>query len=1106
MPAVRPALRALLALCWLSPVAAHAADALEWAPLAPPSGPAAGPMFTTLPATQTGLVTTNRYDDPRMWGDLFHEFEVGAIGTGVAIADYDGDGRPDVFVVSKTESCRLFRNLGDWKFEDVTERAGVADRGDAAKTWKQGAAFADIDNDGRPDLYVCRFRAPNLLYVNQGDGTFREEAAARGLALNDASGMAAFCDYDRDGWLDVHVQTNLLDAAAHPDGQENRLYRNNRDGTFSDVTAAAGLAGVAQGHSATWWDFDDDGWPDLYVANDFSAPDRLWRNNRDGTFTDVAAAVLPHTPYSAMGADLGDLDHDGRVDLLVADMAATTHEKDQRGMAASRARTTRDPSDDPAAGAPQLPRNMLYLATGAGRLREAAHLAGLAATDWTWAVRLEDFDNDGRVDAFFTNGMVRELHNTDLLTRMMLSENARERVQLMERSPVLAEPNLAFRNLGDLRFEATGATWGLDRRGVSFGAATGDLDGDGDLDLVFTNYRDGVTTLRNDSPNGGRIVVALRGTVSNRFGIGATVRVETAAGVQVRPLVLARGYLSTSEPVLHFGLGSEDTVQRLTVAWPSGHTQVFTGLAAGRRYTVTEPAEPAGPAAPAVAPPTLFVESGSATGFSHTVQEQPVDETALQPLLPFRLDRRGPALAVADLNGDGLPEAVLGGTTLDAFRLLPGRPGGFAPPVQLGRALAPVNGGPVLLFDADTDGRTDLLLTKGGAVMPAGTPAYQPDLLLNDGAGGFRPAAPEALPAWPVSTGAVAAADWDRDGDLDLFIGGRVQPGDYPTPPRSALWTNQGGRFVDATASLAPACRAIGMVTAALWSDADGDGWPDLLLALDWGQVRFFRNDEGRGFTDRTEAAGFAAAGTGWWTSLAGADFNRDGRPDYAAGNLGLNTPYHASPEHPAVLFYDDFKGDGSLQLIEGHHEQGRLYPRRSRRELGAVIPALLQKYPRDDLYARATLEDLFGAQRLAEAQRFTATELRSGIFLSQPDGTWRFAPLPRIAQLAPINGIVAGDFDGDGYADLCAVQNSHAPVPQTGRFAGGLGQFLRGDGHGGFEAVPPVRSGLVVPGDARGLVVTDLNRDGRPDLLVTRNQAPTLAFLNRGSPADSSR
>ncbi|HEY9155668.1 MAG TPA: VCBS repeat-containing protein [Opitutaceae bacterium] len=368
--------------------------------------PRAKALFTELPSSQTGLVVENNYadpvatsqgrTDPRLWSDRVHLFDVGAVGTGIAIGDYDNDGRPDIFVVSKTESCRLFRNLGDWKFEDVTERAGVGDKGDAMAIWKQGATFVDIDNNGLLDIYVCRFNAPNLLYINQGDGTFKEEAMARGLAVKDASVMAAFCDYDRDGHLDVFIQTNLLDATEHPQGQRDYLFHNNGDGTFTDVTDRSGISGESQGHSAIWWDYDGDGWPDLYVANDFAQPDKLYKNNRDGTFTNVIDSVIPHMPFSAMGSDLGDVNNDGRMDLFVADMAATTHQKDQRTMAVIRSKNV-DPPDG-FSGALQLPRNALYINTGVGKCLEGAFLAGLSATDWTWAVRLEDFDNDGRLD------------------------------------------------------------------------------------------------------------------------------------------------------------------------------------------------------------------------------------------------------------------------------------------------------------------------------------------------------------------------------------------------------------------------------------------------------------------------------------------------------------------------------------------------------------------------------------------------------------------------------------------------------------------------------------------------------------------------------------
>jgi hypothetical protein len=967
---------------------ASAGAGMEQTPLTPRTGAAGATLFTPVPAQQSGVITENNYSDPSMWAERYQELTYGAIGTGIAIGDFDNDGLPDIFVASKTESSRLFRNLGNWKFEDVTERAGLSPTsgGWAEKmkglfgssdpkaasfaAWKQGVTFADVNNDGWLDLYVCCFGAPNLLFINQHDGTFKEEAAPRGLAVSDGCGMAAFCDFDRDGWLDVYVQTNMLNAAAHPNGQRDYLFRNNRDGTFTNVTDAAGIAGESSGHSVTWWDYNADGWPDIYVANDFGTPDCLYRNNRDGTFTNVISDVVPHMPYYAMGSDLGDVNNDGLFDLFVADMAPTTHAKDQRGMAGSRARTQVYPSSLTAA--PQYMRNALYVNTGTGRMLEAATMAGLSATDWTWSVRFEDLDNDGRVDLHVTNGMNREYHNADLLERSMRSDDAADPRKVIRGSPVLAESHLAFRNLGDLRFENVSAAWGLDQKAVSFGAAFADFDGDGDLDLICSNYGSGPTMLRNDSATGHRLIVALRGTVSNSFGVGAVVRIESPAGVQVRQLVLARGYLSASEPIVHFGLGEDSVISKLTVQWPSGQVQTFENVSADQHLVITEP--------------------GARAAASSAVP---------------RLSNTASAAS---------------------------------PP----------------MFSA--------------AKVPQGVTSPKKDVRVE--------------------------ADFDHDGVLDAFVGGQAVTGKYPVSAPSALLRQEGGSWVDVTDSLAPTLRKLGLVTAALWTDVDDDGWIDLLIASEWSGVRFFHNDHGHRFDDWSDKAGFSAAGKGWWSALAASDFNGDGHLDYAVGNLGLNTRYQASAARPALLFQGDFGGTSQI-AIEGYYEGDRLYPWITRNELGTLLPAIMRKFPRNDVYARSSLGEIVGEDRLAAAKRYEATEFRSGVFLSQPDGRFRFEPLPRIAQLSPVRALAVGDIDGDGKADLYAVQNSDAPPASTGRFDGGVSQLLLGNGHGGFTPVAPLDSALIVPGEATSVSVVDLNGDRWPDFVVTRAGRDALAFQN---------
>jgi len=1090
-------------------------------PFADRSVPTGATLFTQLAPEQTGVVTTNRYDDPRMWGARNYEFEVGAIGTGVTVGDYDGDGRPDIFIVSKVESGRLFKNLGNFHFKDVTAEAGLED--DSGE-WKQGAAFVDVNNDGRLDLYVCRFRAPNQLFINQGDGTFKEEAAARGLAVVDACGMASFADYDRDGWLDVYIQTNLKDFASSPNGQRDYLFHNNGNGTFTNVTDAAGiLSEPTQGHSAIWWDQDEDGWPDLYVANDFAPSDVLYHNNHDGTFTNVINRTVPHQPFSSMGSDIGDVDNDGHIDLFTADMRGTTREITQRGVSVEQDEFNPD-QNDKVDTAIQILRNSLFLNTGAGRCMEVAYMVGVAGTNWTWSPRFEDLDNDGRLDLFVTNGMDRDQINLDLVTRRLAAISPGERVRMMKNSPLLKEANLAYVNRGNLRLEEVGRQWGLDEVGVSFGSAFGDFDGDGDLDVVYTNYQKGATLLRNDSQRGNSVIIALRGTVSNRFGLGARVEATTKSGIQVRELTSARGYLSTSEPIIHFGLGDETTIERLKIIWSSGSVQTFENLPAGQRYTVTEP-ERNGPMGSAVAPSAStsatrrtkrpryqdadqlgqavpaavqFKEVSGPLGIAITQHEEKLEGTVPQPLLPRRFNHRGPGIAVGDVNGDGVDEILLGATSVDGAKILQ-RDGSAYRILDLGKvgAAPNINDGPPLIFDANGDGANDLLFTAGGAALPSEDPDYEPKLWLNDGHGVFHLAPKGTLPSEPISVGAAVAADFDRDGALDVFLGARLFPGDYPEAPTSALLLQRKGRMVDATDTFAPGLRNVGLVTSALATDVDGDGWIDLVVTLEWGGVRFFHNLHGTRLADESDKWGFDTAGTGLWTSLAAADFNHDGRLDYAVGNLGMNTQYTASQEHPLRLFVSDFAGSGTPQLVEALDDNGALFPIASRDELATKIPAVLRRFRSNNQYAAATLDQILGREALAKADVYKAGELHSGVLLSQPSGHYAFVPLPRYAQIAPAQGMEAGDFDGDGNSDLLLVTNDYSPITARVRFDGGLGWLLRGDGHGGFKPVPVLQSGWIVPGNAKALAVLDLDGDGRPDAVVSRNNESTLAFRN---------
>ena len=1093
-----------------------------------PTRTAASPLFESMPSSRTGIDLV--HDFPR--NVPFEYLQDQGSGAGVCVGDYDGDGNADIFLTNYDRGSRLYRNLGNWRFEDVTAGAGVKDEG----RWCAGASFVDVDNDGDLDLYVCVFNAPNLLHVNQGDGTFKEQAKAFGLDFAGASVMMAFADYDLDGRLDGYLVTHRLNVGtdhrlprtskeafarsvvratggaqlqvnpAYSElfelidkgrgrteliiaGQQDYLYHHDGNGRFSVVKGGVGIRGTGIGLAATWWDYNDDGLPDVYVSNDYKGPDHLYRNNGDGTFTDVARSALPHVPWASMGADVADINNDGRMDFIATDMSGSSHfrrllingdiEKERWFL------ITSDPR--------QYRRNAVFLNTGAEHLLEVAHLTGLESTDWTWSPKFGDLDNDGWIDLFIANGMSRDFVNDDLLTRM---KERSHRGWL--NAPVLREANLAFGNLGDLRFKSVGKEWGLDQVSASYGAAMADLDRDGDLDLIVANFGESVSVYRNTATSGGRVLLRLKGTRSNSWGLGATVKIDTPSGAQARYLTLSSGFISANEPLVHFGFGETKRIDRLLVQWPSGQRQVFENLAVNRFYTITESTGTA-PGQTSTAPPqTSFQRGRQLEAIRH--REKDYDDYEREPLLPWKLSQLGPGLAVGDVNGDGLEDLYLGGAAGQSGMLcLHETRGHFRLTSQscFDEDKASEDMG-ALFFDADGDGDLDLYAVSGGVECEPGAPVLRDRLYLNGAKGDFTKAPDGTLPDVRDSGSVVAAADLDRDGDLDLFVGGRCIPGQYPLAPNSRLLRNDHGRFTDVTGQLAPGLKQSGLVTSAVWSDANGDGWLDLVVTHEWGPVKLYLNNQGQ-LEDRTKVAGLADK-LGWWNGIAARDLDGDGDLDYVITNFGLNTRYHATPQRPILAFYGEFDDSGRKQLIEAYYEGKTLYPVRGRSCSLAAMPFLTEKFTTFQSFAEASLADIYSPRLLAAARRFEVNTLESGVLLNDGRGHFTFRVLPRLTQASPAFGVALSEVDGDGKADLYLTQNFFSPQPETGRMDGGLSLLHRGNGDGSFTPVWPKESGLVVPGDAKGLAVTDLNSDGWPDFVVAINNGELMPFENRGS------
>ncbi|HWC75230.1 MAG TPA: VCBS repeat-containing protein, partial [Gemmatimonadales bacterium] len=1086
-------------------------------------------LFTLLPSSYTGVRFANRLHESQ--DNNVFRYRNYYNGGGVAIGDLTGDGLPELVLTSNEGGPRLYLNLGHFQFRDVTDSAGIAEH----DRWTTGVTLADVNGDGLLDIYVCHaglkpgaLRA-NTLYINQGmkDGVprFKEMAAAYGIADTGYSTQAAFFDYDGDGDLDLFLIRNSprpvstiavrnMRSVRDPLGG-HELYRND-GGHFVNVSEQAGIFGpeIGFGLGIAIGDVNRDGRPDMYVANDFFERDYLYVNKGDGTFDEVLEKAMPVSSYFSMGVDIADINNDGWPDIYTSDMLPaddyrlkTTSNFEPWDVYEAKAREGFDH---------QLMRNMLQRNNGDGTFSDIGQLAGVARTDWSWAALIADFDLDGNKDIFVANGLAKDVTAQDYIAFLAsnltsLAATQGKRVDFMSLVKAMTSTrlrNYAFRNDGDLTFSNVSAEWGLDLPSFSNGAAYGDLDGDGAPDLVVNNVDDEVSVYRNNArallPDNHYLQVRLQGDGANPFAVGARVTLYTGKQQFMQELEPTRGFQSSVDYVLTFGVGRVDTVDSLRVDWPDGRTSARLHVGTNQRITIGErdssqltpprTTHPSLRSGQAHVQRTLFTDVTAETRVDFVHHEDDFVDFDREPLIPKMLSTEGPFVTVGDVNGDGLDDFFIGGAKGQPSALYVQRPNGTF--VATNQALfeqdAISEDLGAAFFDANGDGKLDLYVVTGGDEFGGLAPPLEDRLYLGDGRGNFTRTTGQLPPLF--GSGSRVAVSKNL-----VFIGGRVVPGRYGVNPPSTLLRNDGhGRFTDVTAEMAPDLARAGMVTDALWSDIDGDGRPDLVVVGEWMPITVFHNTGTQLVRQMPKGLEHSA---GWWNRIIAGDFNGDGRTDFVLGNLGLNSRLHASPTEPARMYVKDFGYNGFPKQIVTCYEGGKSLPLVLRDELTAAIPYLKPKYPKYSDYAGQTVEQIFGSA-LSDAVVQQVETFASAIALSNPDGSYTLVSLPREAQLAPVYGILAGDFDRDGKLDLLLAGNFDGVQPEIGRLAASYGLFLRGDGHGGFTPVRAAESGFFVPGAARD--IQRLHTRAGDLYVVARNNDRPLFF--RAAPASARR
>lgn len=1096
-------------------------------------------QFTALSSAVTGIDFRNDIVENQHNNILTYEYTYN--GAGVAVGDLNNDGLPDLYFCGNSVPNKLFLNKGDWKFEDITTASNTAGRGD----WKTGVTLADVNGDGWLDIYVCYsgnapgegYNLPvikdhpgraNQLFINNGGEpgclpTFTEQAAAYGLdAIGTFSTQGYFFDYDLDGDLDMFLlnhanmfysaffNTTRLRSLRHP-YFGNKLYRNESN-KFVEVSQEAGFhgSGLNFGLSAAISDLNHDNWPDIYVTNDYEEQDFCYINNRDGTFTEVSHTIFQHLSKFGMGSDIADINNDGLQDIIVLDMLPEDNHRQKllKGP---------DEFDRYALAVDsgyhhQYMRNTLQLNRGFGpdslpRFSEIGQQAGISNTDWSWAPLFADFDNDGYKDIFAGNGYLRDYNNMDFMkyTGNVYDAARAERRQvdymkIIQQLPSTNLSNYVFRNSGGILFEDVTASWGLNTAAVSNGAVYADLDNDGDLDLVTNNLNGQASVWRNNQEQIQKnkfIKIQLKGRGPNTFGTGAKIWV-TAGQEIFQEAYTQRGYLSSVEPVLTIGVGDAEIISKVSVLWPDGSRTELDNVEPNQRIVVEPEGEAVQQPPGAVPNKTILKDVTLSSGLDFVHSENSFIDYKVQRLLFSQLSRLGGKFSVGDVNKDGNDDVFFEGASGQAGQLFLGNDEGTFSPAGDGpwREHAENEDLGSVFFDVDHDGDLDLYVVSGGNEFPAGSRLYQDRLYLNDGKGSFA-YAEDALPEEFGSGSCVVFADYDRDGDADLFVGGRHVPYSYGLTPRSHIFRNdtKEGKvvFTDVTAEVGKGLQNPGMVTSAIWTDVNNDSWPDLIVVGEWMPVTIFENQNG--ILVAMDSPGLEKS-NGWWSSVFPADVDGDGDMDYFLGNAGTNLQFRASVDEPVQLYAGDFNQDGTLDPVLCYYIQGKSFPMASRDELLDQMTSLRKKFIKYADYADATIKDIAPPQQLERAYLFTAYTLESGWLENKGADGFTLHVLPPVAQFSSINGFLFDDFDGDGTKEILAAGNFFPYKPQLGKCDASTGVIMK---RGAGEALEcDITANAWLTGDIRDIAIAKFSSGIRRVIVSRNDDAPGVYELVR--------